>query len=407
MALLVVWVLQVSYKNHLRHELEVAEEAAVLAVANHLVDDFLLTEDPQRQQVVEKRALEAGRSLAALHHVGRHPLFLKENPANETNGDLILGTLIHPFSREFAASAVGRPELYHPNRNAVRAAVQRRGVGASVTAFVDRDVIGFKIAGAMTVVKNGPSAIPVAPLALLTDPAPYPRPEEWAERDRASWEYRILARKGLENNGQDFYRLDPKTGRPEPGSDNVPEIRITLLAGADENDPSAGGERHRANGRLVGVGVNQVRRAIRQFLQGITAPDLLPRGGKLLLGEGQGLTRNANRLLLPRLEPSTADLPVLAQALTDILGQPRVWMLYSEASEEGPTPALNVVGFVAARVMQVETSSSDGKGGVRRLSFILQPCMLVTATAVTDFRRRDLGPRTLFNPYVCKVRLVE
>jgi hypothetical protein len=45
----------------------------------------------------------------------------------------------------------------------------------------------------------------------------------------------------------------------------------------------------------------------------------------------------------------------------------------------------------------------------------LQPCMFITATAVTlpqehdelSLHRRNWGPRTLFNPYVCKVRLTE
>jgi hypothetical protein len=47
----------------------------------------------------------------------------------------------------------------------------------------------------------------------------------------------------------------------------------------------------------------------------------------------------------------------------------------------------------------------DGAEGPVRL--VLQPCLLTTATAVTDHTRRDRGPRTLFNPYVCKVRLID
>src|SRR5206468_4073681 len=96
-----------------------------------------------------------------------------------------------------------------------------------------------------------------------------------------------------------------------------------------------------------------------------------------------------------------------------IIGQPRMWMLYSHALPDRKTDGtLRVVGFVAARVLAVERDSHGdspkGQGHEHRgLEVILQPCMFITATAVTDYRRRDLGPRTLFNPYVCKVRLVE
>jgi hypothetical protein len=61
-----------------------------------------------------------------------------------------------------------------------------------------------------------------------------------------------------------------------------------------------------------------------------------------------------------------------------------------------------LIGFVAARVADV---GSEGKG--EGLSFTLQPCVMSTATAVTDARRRGLGPRSIVNPYVCKVRLVD
>jgi hypothetical protein len=433
LGLLVVWVLQIGYKRHLQHELEVAEEAAVLAVANGLVDDLLLTDNPHRQQIVEKRAIEAGRRIAALNRVGGHPLLLRENHENECQGELVLGTLQNPFSHEFNAAPEGRPDLCHPNRNAVRAALKRRCVAASATAFVDRDVIGFQIEGAMSLARNAPPAIPVIPLALLTDPAPHGTREECAERDRDSWEFRILARKGLEGDGRDFFHCHPKTGRPEEGADDIPEIRITLAAGEEgdeegkdkdrgreregernrererdqEREREGRGEGRRVNGQLTGIGTEEARQAVRQFRTGITHQDLLPRGGKLLLGEGQVHHRDGNRLLLPRLKPSAEDLQLLAQTLNDILGQPRVWLLYSPVDKQGSTRALDVVGFVAARVVRVEAGRSDDDREARHLSFILQPCELVTATAVTDCRRRDLGPRTLFNPYVCKVRLVE
>ena len=41
------------------------------------------------------------------------------------------------------------------------------------------------------------------------------------------------------------------------------------------------------------------------------------------------------------------------------------------------------------------------------VAVILQPTMLTTADAITDFTKRTLGPRTIFNPYVNRVRLAQ
>ena len=70
-----------------------------------------------------------------------------------------------------------------------------------------------------------------------------------------------------------------------------------------------------------------------------------------------------------------------------------------------------VVGFVAARVMHVELAEtktgSKGTDAGPQLKVTLQPSMKITATAITDACRRNLGPRTIYNPYICKVRLVD
>jgi len=75
-------------------------------------------------------------------------------------------------------------------------------------------------------------------------------------------------------------------------------------------------------------------------------------------------------------------------------------MLYDSATN---APDLRVVGFVAARVMDVQIDTG------KKPTFVdvtLQPTMLVTCTAITDSTRRTLGPRTIFNPYVARARLL-
>jgi hypothetical protein len=91
----------------------------------------------------------------------------------------------------------------------------------------------------------------------------------------------------------------------------------------------------------------------------------------------------------------------IAGALTGILGQPRVWMLYSHVHGQPGDQTVSVVGFVVARVMHVEGPA----GGP--LTITLQPSVLVTDKAITDWTLRNNGPRSLYNPYIARLRFAE
>src|SRR5262249_18406750 len=149
------------------------------------------------------------------------------------------------------------------------------------------------------------------------------------------------------------------------------------------------------NGQIALIGVHTAREAADQLRTGITYQQLQSRNGQLLLGQEEPGSTPRNELMLPRRLMTEDELDYLGEQLTQIVGQPRVWMLYSHSLEEEKSDgALRVVGFVAARVLAVER---DRHGDERKehehrcLEVILQPCMLITATAVTDCRRRDLG----------------
>jgi hypothetical protein len=276
--------------------------------------------------------------------------------------------------------------------------------------MVDRDVLGFKIQGAMSLPGQTVPSIPVMPLALFSDPVFDHDGEHGshqgrcASRDKRSWEYQVMARRG-----SDRFRFDRdgdgtfRTGRVKEGEsgDGIPEMRVQLRPGHNQQD----------NGLIALVGVQTVQEAADQLRTGITYQQLLSRNGQLLLGQDERDSTPRNELLLPRSILTEGELDYLGEQLNQIVGQPRVWMLYSHALEDEKSDGtLRVVGFVAARVLAVE---QGGHGNApeghehRGLEVVLQPCMLITATAVTDCRRRDVGPRTLFNPYVCKIRLVE
>jgi hypothetical protein len=395
--LLVLFLLAVQNAiwRHRQLELQIAADAAALAGANALVDDLLLTELPAAQNEVMTRAEEAARHYASLNRVWGTPLRLQSNPANASNGEMLLGTLDHASSRLFNNQLPLAMHLYDPGVDAFRVEARRQGVAAHSTAYVERDVVGFKIQGSLSVPGQTVPAIPLVPVALFCDPCPpgisqAAQAPLWATRDKKSWEYQVMARLGA-----DVWNLLQKAGLSDEVStgDGIPEMRISLSEqGAHQTD----------NAHLLAIGVGSVSEAIRQIQTGVTVEDLQDRQHRLLL-EDQNVT------ILPRVPVASTDMQKLAAALAQIVGQKRVWPLYSglQVTDKGEWAV--VPGFVAARLLSVQWQSDSRTAGDNPVQLIvtLQPTMLITATAVTDYRRRDTGVRCLFNPYICKVRLVE
>ena len=131
---------------------------------------------------------------------------------------------------------------------------------------------------------------------------------------------------------------------------------------------------------------------------GLTPADLQSLGGQLVLGPN-------NQVLLPGTPATPASgspgFTQLEQSLKDLAatGAQRIFPLYTKC--DPATGVTTVSGFVAARVATVQT---DGNGA---LTFVLQPTMLASPDAVTDFTRRGAGGVNITNPYVVKIRLVQ
>ncbi len=388
--LLAVFVLAVHMASmrHRQLELQNATDAAALAGADDLVSDLLLTPNPHRHHAVIQQARTAALRYGALNLVNGKPLDIQPNEENYTDGDLVVGTLDAPNSHAFDAVFHREDNLFRPYLNAVRVSLRRSGVATSSTAYVDRDVIGFRL--------DGMQPLPVMPLAIFTDPCPpgQEKPEQWLTKDARSWEYQVLARQG-----RDSWTTPGADGKPQPGPDQVPEIDVVLSAtGIDMKD----------NGCLTGIGSRSFAQALRQLTNGLTAEDLQARGGQLLLNDGLNSQQPDNRLMLPHLALSIHDMSALAKALQGLVGQRRICMLY-DGQTTGSQKSVVIRGFVAARVMEVRTQTNTGTDGRKspQVILVLQPCSYVTSTAVTDRTRRDLGPRSLYNPYLARVRLVE
>jgi hypothetical protein len=364
-----------------RVEMQAADDAASLAAVQSFVDDDFLTGDPAKIQPLVVNAQTAAVQYAQLNRVLARPAQL------DPNRDILFGTLDHPRAAVFFPT----PDLGNSNNlalatiNAVRVLsprTQARGnpvtiplgallltpsvnVIAASAAMLDRDVIGFRFVNAQP--------LPLAPIALLSDQA---------AMNPLSWEYLVLTRQG-----PDQFRFDRQANTfvADPNGDGLHEMLVTL-GQPGVNTPGT-------NGCILNLG--PANTPAEQVRNGLTPADLQNQGGQLMLGPN-------NQVLLPG-SPTTpsSGYADLQQSLTQLqtTAKQRIWPLYTNCDPNTGVTTLH--GFVAARVVRVMAVP----GGP--LTFILQPTMIATPDAVTDFTRRGAGGVNITNPYVVKIRLVQ
>lgn len=287
------------------------------------------------------------------------------NVGSANNSALVRINAVRVFSPRTAAR--GNPVGLPPGSMAATPSVD---VVAAAAAMLDRDVIGFRF--------QNTQPLPLAPIALLSDQT---------ATNPLSFEYLIESRQG-----RDQFRFDRQTNAlvADPNGDGLHEMLVTLaLPGVN----TAG-----ANGCIVYFGPATTASVTGQLRTGLTPADLQSLGGPLLLGPN-------NQLVLPGAptspassSPSFADLQQRLNELATT-GAQRIWPLYTTCDQT--TGVTTVHGFVAARVAQVRT---DGNGA---LTFVLQPTLIASPDAVTDFTRRDAGGVNIANRYVVKIRLVQ
>jgi hypothetical protein len=410
-----VWAVELlSFRSHARVELQNADDSAAHAAARDLVTESVFKLDYLAggsavhfdRAALIARARADGQRFGSFGRVMGKPVTVHDNPDNATDGDLFVGTLDNPTSRTFVGLDNVNFDPYRPDLNAVRVKTRLARVAASSTYYVDRDVIGFRL-------KQPPGsdptfpALPMVPIAILSQPCPPAQnaPEFWEKKDLNSWEGAVMARRGF-----DQWSIGT-SGAPVIAGDGIPEISVTLTEGSNSNSND--------NGRLVLFNpANDFASLVGQVKNGVTWGDLATDGqqpGQFLLNDGTQ-TQNLAPAATGSLPPASSALSkggaqTLAGSVSDqtglmgILGQPRIWVLYSGLSTHNGTPTVNVVGFVVARVMTVQVAGAGGSGN--SLTITLQPSVLVTDKAVTNWTLRDLGPRSLYNPYVARLRFVE
>ena len=385
-------------------------DAAALAGVQTFVDDYLLRNDPNRMKELIPLARQNCQQYAGLNLVQGQGMYLDPNPTNDEDGDIVVGTLTYPRSKEFilpnlmtsldpnwlninTVRVTGRRSAQHPNgpvqlHNGLLLSRSPNDVEAVSTATLDRFVIGFR--------PMGRQPLPLCPLALFSFlPGSL----------KHCWEYNIEKRRG-----DDSYKVRRNGPYYEilKGRDRLHEMDVFLGAGeemgqmlkASRSDLNMQLRQGKFNCCLLYFGSSQVRDLLPQIVNGVDASHLSAFGGQLVLGPGNQLLVNGT----PWGPLNTSwDGQLLQSALQQLQssGVPRLWPCFSCFDKETSNPVL--CGFVAARVVQVKQRS--GRGG--SVTFTVQPCMMSTGTAVTDIGRAGIGTAKLPNPYICKVRLVE
>lgn len=396
-----------------RIEMRNSADAAALAGALALVDDELLTFQPGVMKSVCERARRESLAYAMVNPVLGMPLRLEDNPDNAPNGDLVFGFVDDPSTKDFQAAESDE----NPLINLLRVVAQRsreRGnpvgtyfarffhfaeadVAAMATGLVDRDVYGMR--------PQGNQPMPLAPLALLTDPRGS-NPDSWEAQT-------VLPALTQTPPYRDSHFYDRQNHRflkvpsEAPAGDGIHEMEVRIpIAG----QPCQQQDEAKANGCFLEIGAPGWETIARQLATGVHANDLVDLDGQFALGPD-------SRLLLPGLtatpKPDAADFRMVLNALNVLQTtcEPRVWPLFAQVQSQRNGRKMAVLqGFVAARVISanVAMAGQQGKAPRQQLSIRLQPCAMATATALTDRLRRHANPEIdLYNRYVCKVRLLE
>lgn len=359
-------------------ELTTASDAAAMAAAGKLIHDDLLKEDDDSSLRVEA-ARQKAQETAAQNLVAGCPVELDISP----DGDVKFGKLV----RDEESGIVRFLQTDCDPRTVKVCSVRKRSRGNPIALFfrgITGQCSGDACAQSEVTANNQilgvrPFAgvnVPALPLAILKcDPS-------GLRSD--TWERHIINRCGC-----DEYRFNEETQAVEEGQDGIPEIELH----SKQTDETA----LEANVQLVDLNSDlRTAKLLEQFQTGWTAEDLEDFGGELLFHPGSHWMTSS----------ATIDGDH-AGALEQLIGQPRICLLYTELLPSGSDGYgnLRATDLAAGRIMAVR-HNSDGQHVL-----VFQPTVLTTKTAVLAEGLMDLAAlspaerKLLENPYIYKLYL--
>ena len=338
-------------------ELTAAAESAALAAGRELANDDLLRLDPTPAERLQA-ARDAAAWVASENRVAGHPVELNSEP----QGDVRLGHLIldeHEQQVRFDESDDNPTTVVVTAQRSRRAnnpvglfisgltGIPWGDVASRVEASIDNRIVGVR--------PFDGTPVPALPLAIwMKDPA---------GKSLDTWEQQIEARRG-----RDDFTYESRSGQVFSGADGIPEI---VLRTQGRSQSRGNSPQSQPNVLVLDIGTGlQDESLARQFASGLTTEDLADFEGELKVSPSN-----------PEQIAAVLDLNHHdREALDNLIGEPRICLLYSEAAPQGQTRQWQAtcVRLVAIRVLSIR----EGLDGSCEL--VAQPCVFATRTALLE-----------------------
>lgn len=360
-------------------ELTTAAESAALAAARSLASDDLLRPKADPADRLQA-AREAASWVAGQNLVAGDPVTVNSDP----QGDVRFGRLIldeteqqvrFEESDDNPTTAVVTARRTRATNNPVALFVSGLtgipfgDVTSRVEATIDNRIIGVR--------PFEGTPIPALPLAIWLKDSTGLR--------RDTWEQQIEARRGA-----DHYGFEARSGQVYRGADGIPEIVLRSQGRDNKSSPS--------NVLVLDIGTRwQNKELARQFASGLSIDDLANLDGELRVTTSHPEKFAAS----PELKHNDRE------ALGNLIGEPRICLLYSDARPNGSRSLLQAtcVRLVAIRVLAIR----DGSDGTCEV--VAQPCVFATRTALLDDKTpyhtglANEASTDKANPYIYKLQL--
>jgi hypothetical protein len=334
-AALAAFAVDLGYLCLVRTELQRSADSGALAGAGALYDPFSFTELSEYVAPVNPIAARAeAEHFAQLNGAGRYRpghsrslLFVDTNPANEPQGDIVLGRLDTPSNLQEPLQLTG----VTPNSVRVRLALTQNNANGRVNLFF-APVLGVTAtdlsATATATVLDFPTLLP---LATSLD----------------HWETLALAESdqfGFEN------------GRVTRNPDGIPEL--TVYPGSWNGVDTPPG-----NFGAVQIGEVSNAQVLREQINfGPSASDFNYYGGSLY----EGMALSGQTGLSADIEVAFAGGRADGRDYPGIIGKVRFMPIYSDVGGTGTNASFTIAKFVSVRILHVQL-----KSGTKRL--VVQP----------------------------------
>jgi Flp pilus assembly protein TadG len=363
-------------------QMQSAADSAALAGAAKLLDQSYLqgnVADGTASNTAMSNARTAAQTFAHKNSAGGLALTLDANTSNTSTGDIVCGFLADP-SNQSQAMTVTTPGV-GPYPNSVQVTVHRDNtrngslglffapvlgvrtfdLQAKATATYEGGIQGFKIHA------PGTTTCKLLPFALYCCTWSNATTDSWYDSTQPAG---LLQQTTATSTYPDNFTRS-STGAVSSGADNIFECKIFPISNngngnGNGNGIGASGNFGTVNIGSMGNGTSDLNRVI---INGPNATDLSIYPGGVLQ-----LDPTTHTLILsgnPGVSAGCKD------AVTSIIGQPRILPLYSTVSGNGANAQYTIVGFVGVTVLEcVLTGSLSSK------HITIQPCWCIDANAL-------------------------